>query len=257
MLRLGKKMIKGNPKARRLSFGVFVITEIDKEFKNMQQLKETKIKEDETNQKNDLHDACLMMCRHAAVVSNRVFIRVICDLQRPEAWGAGGRELGEVIYISEKSEPEPALPILSPYWVTNGIYRGLKSKWDSFKEPLDVNRSDRTLFIYVVHNVMAIINHHYDRVQGLFGTQTLKLQIQSGRMDGEAKEDKWRLIMKKDRSRRYKTACLEAVFDSYEPNFMHVDDFVTYAGEVGTQEENALQNSYFQNDIAKMKMLNQ
>ena len=75
-------------------------------------------------------------------------------------------------------------------------------------------------------------------------------------MDGQIKKDKWRLIMKKDRSRRYRTACLEAVFDSYEPNTMHVDDFLMYAGEVGTQEENELQNSYFQNDIKKMKLLN-
>jgi hypothetical protein len=75
-------------------------------------------------------------------------------------------------------------------------------------------------------------------------------------MDGDIKKDFWRVITKKDRSRRYKTACLEAVFDSYEPNYMHIDDFIEYAGEVGTNEENQLQNSYFQNDIAKMKALN-
>ena len=256
MIRLGKKIIKGNPKARRLSFGVFVITEIDKEFKNTQQLKETKIKEDETNQKNDLHDACLMMSRHAAVVSNRVFIRFICDLQRPEAWGAGGRELGEVIYISEKDELMPALPIFSPFWLVNLLFKGIKSKWNEFKTEHDVNRSDKTLFVFLAQNLIAKINNYYDKVNGLFGTQTLSLEIQSGRMDGEVKKDKWRLIMKKDRSRRYKTACLEAVFDSYEPNFMHIDDFIEYAGEVGTDEENQLQNSYFQNDIKKMKELN-
>ena len=59
--------------------------------------------------------------------------------------------------------------------------------------------------------------------------------------------------MKKDRSRGNRTDCLASVFDSYKPNTMHVDDFIMYAGEVGTQQENALQNSYFQNDIAKMK----
>jgi len=89
-----------------------------------------------------------------------------------------------------------------------------------------------------------------------FGMQTFTLEIQSGRMDGEVKKDKWRILSKKDYSRRYKTACLEAVFESYEPNFIHVDDFIMYAGEVGTQEENQLQNSYFQNDIKKMKEQN-
>ena len=256
MLRLGKKVVKDNPKARRLSYGVFVITEIDKEFKNMQELKETKINEKETNQKNDLHNACIMMSRHAAVVANRVFIRIIADLQRPEAWGAGGRELGEIIYISDKSELAPALPFFSPYWFTQGVYTWIKGWWDSFYSTYIENRSDNTLFTYLAKNITAILNNHYDKINGLLGTQTLTLEIQSGRMDGEVKKDKWRLIMKKDRSRRYKTACLEAVFDSYVPNTMHIDDFIMYAGEVGTDEENQLQNSYFQMDIAKMKALN-
>ena len=256
MIRLGKKMIKDNPKARRLSFGTYVITEIDKEFKNMQELKEMKISAHETNQKNDLHNACLMMCRHAVVVDNIPFIRILCDLQRPEGWGAGGRELGEVIYIKEKSELAPVLPILSPYWLCQGIFSCIKEKWDNFKGAYDVNRSDKTLFTYLGHNLTSLINNHYDRVEGLFGAQTMKLEIQSGRLDGEVKKDKWRILTKKDRSRRYKTSCLEAVFESYTPNTMHIDDFVMYAGEVGTQAENDLQNSYFQNDIKKMKALN-
>ena len=253
MLRLGKKLVAENPKAARAPSGVYVISEIDKERKNQLQLKETKINTDEANQKNDLFEACLMMIRHADVISNRTFVRVICDLQRPEAWGAGGRELGEVIYISEKDELMPALPIFSPYWLINYIFKGVKNKWNAYKNELDVNRSDQTLFVYLIHNIVAKISNYYDKIYGLFGMQTFTLEIQSGRMDGEVKKDKWRILSKKDYSRRYKTACLEAVFESYEPNFMHVDDFIEYAGEVGTQEENQLQNSYFQNDIKKMK----
>lgn len=256
MLRLGKKIIKNNPKARRAPSGVIVITEIDKEFKNMQTLKETKINTDETNQKNDLHDACIMMIRHADVIANRVFIRIIADLQRPEAWGAGGRELGEVMYIADKSELAPALPFFSPYWFCQGVFSWIKNKWDDFHDKYIINRSDGTLFVYLCHNITALISNHYDKINGLFGKQTMKLEIQHGRMDGEIKKAKWRLITKKDRSRRYKTACLQAVFESYEPNTMHVDDFIMYAGEVGTDEENQLQNSYFQNDIKKMKELN-
>ena len=257
MLRLGKKIIKDNPKARRAPSGVFVVTEIDKEFKNMQELKEMKINEKEANQKNDLHNACMMMIRHADVIANRTFVRIIADLQRPEAWGAGGRELGEVIYISEKGDLAPALPFFSPYWLCQGVFSWIKDKWDGFYNKYIINRSDGTLFVYLCHNIAALINNHYDKINGLFGTQTLKLEIQSGRMDGEVKKEKWRLITKKDRSRRYRTSCLEAVFESYKPNTMHVDDFIMYAGEVGTQAENEFQNSYFQNDIKKMKQLNQ
>ena len=75
-------------------------------------------------------------------------------------------------------------------------------------------------------------------------------------MEGNVVKEKWRILTKKDRAKRYKTSCLEAVFDSYKPNTMHIDDFIMYAGEVGTDAENQLQNSYFQMDIAKMKLLN-
>ena len=59
-------------------------------------------------------------------------------------------------------------------------------------------------------------------------------------------------MYKKDRSNRYKTDCLESVFDTYESNKMHIDDFICYSGLVGTMKENQLQNSYFQNDIKRM-----
>ncbi len=249
MLRLGKRM----QKEFKLSFGVYVITEVDKERKNSLELTETKKNVDEVNQKNDLFNACLMMCRHAAVIRNRVFIRIICDLQRPEAWGAGGRELGEVIYIAEKGDTYPALPFFSPYWLCQGLFLWLKSKWANFHAQYIHNRRDGTLFAYLFNNITSKVNKHYDRVDGLFGSFTLNLEIQSGRMDGEVIKDKWRIILKKDRSRRYQTDCLNAVFHTYEPNRMHVDDFICYSGIVGTLKENGLQNSFFQNDVQTMK----
>ena len=42
----------------------------------------------------------------------------------------------------------------------------------------------------------------------------------------------------------------------YKPNTMHIDDFIMYAKELGSQEENDLQHSHFQNDIRKMKRMN-
>ena len=248
MLRLGKRM----QREFKLSFGVFVITEIDKERKNVIELKGVDRSSEECNQNNDLFNACLMMCRHAAVVANRVFIRIIADLQRPEAWGAGGRELGEVIYIAEKGELYPVLPFLSPYWACEGLFSYVKSKWNDFETGYSVNRRDGTLIQYLFSNLTHKINNHYDKVNGQFGCFTLELEVQSGRMDGEPIKDKWRILTKKDRSARYKTDCLESVFTTYEPNTMHIDDFICYAKGVGSLKENGLQNSYFQNDIKRM-----
>lgn len=248
MLRLGKRM----QKEFKLSFGVYVITEIDKERKNALELRETKKNVDEVNQQNDLFNACLMMCRHAAVIRNRVFICIIADLQRPEAWGAGGRELGEVIYISEKGPEAPCLPILSPYWLCQGVFLWIRAKWKDFHSRYIHRRRDGTLFEYAVTNLISAINHHYDKIDGQFGVFSLNLEIQSGRMDGGVTKDRWRIIKIKDRSERYKTDCLQSVFKTYEPNKLHIDDFICYAGKFGSVRENALQNSYFQNDVHQM-----
>lgn len=249
MLRLGKRMRK----EFKLSFGTFVITEVDKERKNALELKEVKRSEEGCNQVNDLFNACLMMCRHAAVIANRVFIRIICDLQRPEAWGAGGRELGEVMYIKDKGELYPVMPALSPYWLCEGLFSLFKGKWDEFKAAYITERRDGTLFDYIYSNVTSKINNHYDKIKGQFGMFELKLELQSGRMDGEVTTDVWRIFNKKDRSKRYKTDCLNTVFATYEPNRMHIDDFICYAGEIGTLSENGLQASFFQEDLRAMR----
>ena len=145
------------------------------------------------------------------------------------------------------------MPILSPYWLCQGLFLWFKSKWAEFHSQYIYNRRDGTLLTYLVDNITNKINKHYERIEGLFGSFTLKLELQSGRMDGDVKKDKWRIILKKDRSRRYQTDCLSSVFHTYEPNTMHIDDFICYAGIVGTLKENGLQNSYFQNDVQNMK----
>ena len=100
---------------------------------------------------------------------------------------------------------------------------------------------------------LAVISNHYERLQGMFGMEVLCLEIQSGRMDGEIRQEKWRILSKKDYANRYRTDCLASVYDKSTPNAMYIDDFITYAGELATKEECAQQNSYFQRDIHKMK----
>ena len=107
--------------------------------------------------------------------------------------------------------------------------------------------------MYMMKNVVAKFDNYFVKQNGLFGKQILNLEIQKGTLDGEVKKDKWRILTKKDRSNVYRTDCLNQVFESYEPNTLHVDDFICYAGSLATQRELAMQGSYFQNDINKMK----
>ena len=125
--------------------------------------------------------------------------------------------------------------------------------YNSFKKTHDENRSDGTLTMYLMKNIVAKIDNYFVKQNGLFGKQTLHLEIQKGTLEGDVKKEKWRILTKKDRSNVYRTDCLNQVFENYEPNTMHIDDFITYAGSLATQQELASQRSYFQNDIRNMK----
>ena len=73
-LRLGRKVIENNKNASSFEFGIILITEIGKERCNNLELKVKKIT-GETNQKNDLFNSWLKMCRHSATVDSFPFIK--------------------------------------------------------------------------------------------------------------------------------------------------------------------------------------
>ena len=110
VLRLGRKVKENNPRAGSFEFGVVGITEIGKERGNNLELKEVKKGTDEANQKNDLFNSWLKMCRHSATVDNFPFIKVFTDEQRPESWGADARDLCDVIHIVSSGDTRLTLP---------------------------------------------------------------------------------------------------------------------------------------------------
>ena len=253
MLRLGKRMVENNPNRNAFGFGVYVVSEIDKERKNALELKETKINADVCNQRNDLFNSCLKMSRHACVIANRVFLKIICDLQRPEDWGAGGREVGEIVYIAENGELVPALPFYSPFWLTEGIYKWIRAKYDAFYLKYIYNRADETLFLHALKSIIARLDNHYKKINNKYGIQPLKLEVESGRMNGEAKQRIWYRMPKKDYSKRYSTNCLSAIFEGDEINTISIADLKEYADIMATADELQSQNSHFQNDVRKMR----
>ena len=258
MLRLGKRMLENNPNKNALGFGVYVVSEIDKERKNELQLRKEassrkkgrsdEAEEEECTQNNDLFNACLKMIRHATVIANRVFVKVLCDLQRPEDWGAGGREVGEVVFIEDKGEKAPVLPFLSPYWLISGMYAIHRVFFRFYLSYMGV-RDDETLLLYLFHNGTAFYSHYIDRTEKLFGCQTFKLQVESGRMDGKSKERKFYGMDKKDFSRRYSTDAMSSIFDL--PNTVSIADFIEYADVMASAAERSEQRSHFQRDIDK------
>lgn len=192
---------------------------------------------------------------HACVIANRVFLKIFCDLQRPEDWGAGGREVGEVVCIARKGAMAPTLPFFSTFWFTEPIYERCRAKFDSFYLRYIHNRADNTLLVHLLKGIMAKLAKHYGRINDLYGTQPLHLEMESGRLDGEIVKTVYYRMPKKDFARRYSTNCLSAIFEGDAPNALSVDDFVSYAGIMATADELERQNSHFQSDLKKRKKI--
>lgn len=249
MLRLGKRMLEENPKRYAFGFGVYIISEIDKERKNSPELMTVKANADECNQKNDLFNALVKMSRHACVISNKVFVKIFADLQRPESLGADARELGEIVYIEDHTDMQPTLPFFAPFYIFEALFAFTFGKFVDIYYQYRYVRSDKILPMYVLKTVVAKLKHFNDRTFNQYGSSKSTLLIESGRMDGDKKEAKYFIQSKKIYSRRYTTDCLSAIFNQYaDKNTIGIEDLEEYLTELGTDEENLMQNSFFQNE---------
>ncbi len=255
MLRLGKQMLKNNPNRNALGFGVYGVTEIDKERKNSPELNGVDKNAEECNQKNDLFNTMLKMIRHACVVCNRVFVRIIADLQRPESLGADARELGEVAYIDGQSGSRPVLPFFSPFWLFELVYLWLWRKFKPFYLNAEFMRGDSLLRLYLVKNVMAKLRHLHMKICNLYGSETITIEVESGRMEGKAKVRKLYRQKKKVLAGRYSTDCLSGIFEERAAmNMIGIDDLREYADIMATNDELLAQHSHFQTEIVKVRL---
>lgn len=253
MLRLGRLMLEKNPNRNAFGFGVYVISEIDKERKNSK-TQTGKAEDNVCNQKNDMFNVLLKMSRHACVVSNRVFIRIYADLQRPTSLEADGLELGSIINIADKSEMTILLPWWSPFYVFDLIYGAIKNRFENLYTKYRYNRSDNTLFMYFYKTIVTKLGHYSESINNLFDCQTLTLEIESGRQDGKIKEYKYYRMPKKIYSKRFSTNCLSGIFEARaEYNRVGIDDLAEYADIMATNAELEMQNSHFQADLKKYR----
>ena len=145
-LRLGKKLVENNPKIGSFEFGVIAISEIGKERGNNLELKEVKKGTDETNQKNDLFNSWLKMCRHSATIDNYPFIKVFTDEQRPESWGADARDLCDIIHIVDSGEQRLAMPF---YTIEEMISEWTFNRFVSLYYDFRFKRGDNTLMVSI------------------------------------------------------------------------------------------------------------
>ncbi len=255
MFRLGVKMIEDNPNRNALGVGVYVITELDKERKNTPELKGVEKNSAECNQKNDLYASCVKMLRHAVVIRNRVPVKMLADMQRLGSLGADNADLGEKLAIHDKGDMKSTLPFFSPFYLIEGLYDFLLGKYKAFWLNYNFTRSDNTLFMHIVKTVVDRLGGYVERIHNTFDCQTLNLVLEKtlNGVEGETEKCKYYRMPKKIYSRRFRTDCLSAIFETRaEKNSVSLDDLAEYGDIMATQEELARQNSHFQAEISKI-----
>lgn len=251
ILRLGQQMLENNPRQGSFEFGVILMSEIGKERGNTITLQDLKKKDEQTNQKNDLFSYAIKMCRHKATVDNYPFIRFLCDEQRPESLGADMRDLLNIIHIRSKGETNLVMPF---FFITEILHDFLYKKWLDFYTQYRYLRGDSCLPVYLIHSLMSAFHNYYVRKYNTFGVAELKIEVERGTQDNEMLQGKYFLCSKKIYSNRFSTDCYRSYFEEQlKQTRFGLDDYPEYIDTIATPEELHYQNSYFINDMEKIK----
>lgn len=247
VLRLGRKVLENNPKAGSFEFGVVGITEIGKERGNNLELREIKKGAEDTNQKNDLFNSWLKMCRHSATVDNFPFIKVFTDEQRPESWGADARDLADIINIASCGDMRIALPF---YTIEEMLSEWAFNRFLSLYYDFRFRRGDNTLLVHILKSVVAWLWRRNLRIFNRFGYSVLKIEKERGTMDGKTENKKYYLMSAKIYAQRFSTDCFSDYFnDMARRSYTGLADYLEYATEKASVEELRMQNSYFINSL--------
>ena len=247
VLRLGKKVLENNPNAGSFEFGVVVISEVGKERGNVLDHKEIKKHTEETNQKNDLFNSWLKMCRHSATVDNFPFIKVFTDEQRPESWGADARDLCDIVHIVSSGKMRLAMPFYTiEEMLTEWVFDGFISMYYDFRH----RRGDNTLLVHILKTVTSWLYKRNAKIYNRFGYSVSAIEKERGTMDGKPEKKKYYVMNKKIYARRFSTDCFSDYFNEMARNSkVGLNDYMEYATEKATVGELKLQNSYFINAL--------
>ena len=254
MFRFGKRVLKDNPNAHALGFGVYLFTEWDKERKNSLQNQELKASEETANQKNDLTDTLLKMIRHAVTIRNRSFVVVIYDLQRAGDWGITGRAIGDVLHIVDKGDMRPVLPFWAPFWLFDAFYQNVFYRFVNVYYRFRHVRSDDVALIHGAHGFVSKVKKMRDNVYNVYNSRRMTLEVKSGNLEGAGVKRYQYISSMKDFAARYGTACLETMFARFaEQNKVGIMDLAEYADEMARDDELSQQHSYLQDEIRRIE----
>ena len=244
-LRDGKKVME-NSKAS-LEFGVVYISEIQNERKNDLGLREVKANTEGANQKNDGFESRLKTIGHGATVMGYPFIRFLGNAQRPEDWGARGREVCSILRIKERSEMRLALPFFSLEELICSI---VLPKFTNYYLDYRYRRGDMTLPTYLLKQIVSKLCGYYAGVYNTFGYMVQKVTVEAGTMDGKGTEKKYYLSAKKVYASRYKTDFLATVYEAKAlATGQGITDAAAYRSLMPELGEMKQVNSYYYDEL--------
>ena len=251
MLRLGRKVLEDNEKEDAFEFGGVAMTEIGKERGNALELQELKKHTEETNQKNDLFNAWIKLVRHSATVDNFPFVKVLTDEQRPESWGADARQLCEIVHIDDCTDMKMGMPFYHLGELLHDVFFG---KFLETYSTYRFHHGDTTLSMYLLKSIVAPFHRRHVRLYNRFGFMKVDLSVEKGTQDGMLKESNYFLMPKKIYARRFSTDAFAEYFNEKAlRSKLGLEDLPSYATEKATMDELAEQNSYWINDLMKIK----
>lgn len=249
-LRLGVKKKDDNPYKDAFEYGVVVITEIGKERGNKNDMEGVHKDANESNQKNDMFNAFLMLLRHSATVDNYPFSRFITDEQRAEKWGAEARDLCTLLNIDDVSKKRIILPF---FFFEEALYLFLRKHFQSFYEDYRYNRADNTLFLYAFKSIYGLIHHHYKRIENRFSVKTVTLRRQAGTQDGKTERIKYYLCTKKAYANTFSTDCYSSFFKTKAARSgVGLMDMPTFRDVVPSFDELSDMESHFMDDVIEV-----
>lgn len=242
-MRLTKKL-KENMLNGLLTTGVITITEIGKERGNQVELQGIRKEEKKANQKNDGFNKFIKFCRHLSTISFYPFIKVFVDDQRPESWGADGKDLTQIVKVGDEEPTRSALPFFGifDYFATK-----LLEKYSSIYYKYRFYREDRTLLIYLFKTFMSKVYAIWDSLHIKFDYTPVHLSLGAGTQDGEFTEATYYLASHKIYNNRYSTDCYSEIFQSVKSKGL--TKLTEYQDIHMTTEEFERQNSYLYQDL--------
>ena len=244
ILRLGKKVVEDNPISDSVEFGIYVVTEFDKERGNQLTNQGFKIESEVANPKNDLTELCEKIHRHSATIDNYPFLRIFTDSQRAMSVMADNREIAEkIVNITDVGDTKNALSL---FFFDEMIYDFFIRRFEKWYYKYRYARSDNTLFMYFFHKICAYFIDSYNRKVNLFGYAIYGGTTEKSTLDGNANIVKWYRLNKKIFANRYKSNCFKDYWNEKSLRSpIGLNDLREYGSTQATIEELKLQHSYW------------